>query len=277
MVTIAARAVEPPAGRGRDSSSRLDGAAPQDRTPACDRNTDPLCAGDPVFNDYSVEVVQRIGYDSFTPDSGVLIAKNKDRQTNSCGYGCHAWVIDAHPEDMKRLDFVKAGGERVMRTVADYRQLNDALFHAGLRSGSQYEWSDEPNRLHFYVIDRLADAQGVLSYVVGVRSLDGAGAQARGGAPRRRPRAAAANADAPAFAVTVSNTGAAPATAPAGHTRAPEPAFASDIYRVTVVVEGAGWEADVQNALVAVKAGESARVPVFARARQATPRPRASP
>ena len=73
---------------GRDSSSRLDGDAPQDRTPACDRNADPLCAGDPVFNDYSVEVVQRIGYDSFTPDSGVLIAKNKDKQTNSCGYGC---------------------------------------------------------------------------------------------------------------------------------------------------------------------------------------------
>ena len=36
------------------------------------------CAGDPVFNFYSVEVVQRIGYDSFTPDNGVLIAKNKN-------------------------------------------------------------------------------------------------------------------------------------------------------------------------------------------------------
>ena len=34
---------------------------------------------------------------------------------------------------------------------------------------------------------------------------------------------------------------------------------------MNVVVEGAGWEAGVQNALVAVKAGESARVPVFAR------------
>jgi hypothetical protein len=70
---------------------------------------------------------------------------------------------------------------------------------------------------------------------------------------------------APAFSVTVRNTGAAAATAPAGHTRAPKPTFDSDIYRVSVVVEGAGWEAAVQNALVAVKAGESARVPVFAR------------
>ena len=31
---------------------------------------------------------------------------------------------------------------------------------------------------------------------------------------------------------------------------------------MSVSVEGAGWGADVQNALVAVKAGESARVPV---------------
>jgi len=263
VLTIAARAVEPPAGSWAGLSVRLDGDAPQDRTPVCDRNADPLCAGDPAFNDYSVEVVQRIGYDSFTPDSGVLFAKNKDRQSNSCGYGCHAWVIDAHPEDMKRLDFVKPSGERVMRTIADYRQLNDALFHAGLRSGSFYEWKDEPNRLHFYVIDRLADAQGVLSYVVGVRSLDGAGTQARG-VTAQAPAAAAANATAAAFSVTVTNSGAAPA-AVTGHTGVPATAFASDIYRVSVSVEGAGWEADVQNALVAVKAGDSARVPIFVR------------
>src|SRR5262245_10258469 len=179
VFTIAARAVEPPAGSWAGLIVRLDGEAPQDRTPACDRNADPLCAGDPLFNDYSVEVVQGIGYDSFTPDSGVLVTKNKDKQTNSCGYGCHAWVIDAHPEDMQRLDFVKPNGERVMRTIADYRQVNDALFHAGPRSGSFYEWKDEPNRLHFYVIDRVVDQQGVMSYLVGVRSLDSAGAQTR--------------------------------------------------------------------------------------------------
>jgi M6 family metalloprotease-like protein len=247
VATIVARAVEPGAGSWAGLLVRLDGAAPQDRTPPCDRNADPLCAGDPTFNSYSVEVVQRIGYDSFTPDSGVLITKNKDQQTNSCGYGCHAWVIDAHPEDMRRLDFVKPNGERVMRTVADYRQLNDALFHAGLRSGSQYEWKDEANRLHFYVIDRRVDVNGVMSYVVGVRSLDGAGAQARG-VVARASSTATASATTAAYNVTVNNTGA-----------------AADIYRVSVSVDGAGWEADVQNALVAAKAGESAQVPVFAR------------
>jgi len=265
VVTLAARAVEPRDGQWAGLIAHLDGAAPQDRTPACDRDTDPLCAGDPVFNNYSVEVVQRIGYDSFTPDSGVLIAKNKDRQTNSCGYGCHAWVIDAHLEDINRLDFVKPNGDRVMRTIADYRQLNDALFHAGLRSGSQYEWTDEANRLHFYIIDRLADATGVLSYVIGVRSLDGAGPQVRG-VSATAPATASSAAAAPAFSVTVTNIGSGPATAPTGHTRAQAAAFDSDIYRVTVAVDGAGWQGDVQNALLAVKAGQSAQVPVFAKA-----------
>jgi hypothetical protein len=173
-------------------------------------------------------------------------------------------VIDAHPENINMLDFVRPNGERVMRTVADYRQLNDALFHAGPGSGSQFEWRDDANRLHFYVIDRRLDAAGVLSYVVGVRSLDGAGSQPRGvrlDAPATSP---ASDASA-SFRVTVANTGSAPAGAPAGHPGAPATAFASDIYRVSVTVDGAGWEAAVQNALVAVKAGESAQVPVFAR------------
>ena len=272
VVTIAARAVEPPAGQWAGLVARLDGAAPQDRSPACDRNADPLCSGDPAWNFYTVEVVQRIGYDSFTPDSGVLLAKNKDKQTSSCGYGCHAWVIDARPEDANKLDFVKANGERVMRTIADYRQLNDALFHAGLRSGSQYEWRDEANRLHFYVIDRRADAAGVLSYVVGVRSLDGAGPQIRGVRAEAPATATEGRGALPAFSVSVTNTGAAVSSAPAGHIRAPADAFASDIYRVSVAVDESGggavpsWDAAVPNALVALKPGETAQVPIFATA-----------
>ena len=70
-----------------------------------------------MFNSYSVEVVQWIGYDSFPPDNGVLIAKNKDREGNTCGYNCFTWVIDAHPEDISLPDFVKPDGTRVMRTA----------------------------------------------------------------------------------------------------------------------------------------------------------------
>ena len=262
VATLTARAVEPAPGEWAGLIVKLDGDPPQDRTLPCDRDADPLCAGDPVFNNYSVEAVQRIGYDSFTPDSGVLIAKNKDRQTDSCGYGCHAWAIDAHPKDINLVDFVKPNGDRVMRSMADYRQLNDALFHAGLRSGSQYEWRDEANRLHFYVIERRAGATGVLSYVVAVRSLDGPGPRARG-LKADAPPAARANGGRPSYSVTVTNTGSVPERT-AGQP-APASVFGSDIYRVSVEATGAGWEADVQNALVAVRPGEAARVPVFAR------------
>jgi hypothetical protein len=122
-----------------------------------------------------------------------------------------------------------------MRTIADYRQLNDALFHAGLNSGSQYEWEDTPNRLHFYVIDRDVDAKGILSYTVGVRSLDGGGTEAR----------SVGVAAGPNCSFTVSNTG-----------------KADDIYRLSVSAEGPGWSAQLRNALAAPKPGESQRVEV---------------
>jgi hypothetical protein len=235
--TVTARAVAPLPEELAGVVVALDGDAPQDRTPACDRNADPLCAGDAVFNNYTIEVVQRIGYDSFTPDNGVLMARNKDREGNTCGYNCFTWVIDAHPEDIRMLDFTRPDGTRVMRTVADYRQLNDALFHAGLRSGSQYEWEDAPNRLHFYVVDVRRDPAGILSYVVGVRSLDGAGPQARG-------------------------VSAGAASAAASHPGAAASAFAYDIYRVTAAIDGDGWTADLRNALSAIRPGASSAVPV---------------
>ena len=125
----------------------------------------PLSSGTPNYNFYSLEVVQRMGYDSFTPDNGVLLAKNKDQASSVGGpnaFSVFNWVIDAHPEDIRMLDFKRPDGTPVMRTIADYRQLNDALFHAGLNSGSAFEWTDGPNRLQFYVIDVQRDPRGVL-------------------------------------------------------------------------------------------------------------------
>jgi hypothetical protein len=119
------------------------------------------------------------------------------------------------------------------------------------------------------VIDRVVDA-GILSYVVGVRSLDGAGTQSRG-VRAEAPATAATNATAPSFSVSVTNTGAAPVTVAQPGTAVT--AFASDIYRVSVQVDGAGWDAGLQNALVAVKAGEATRVPVFARRQSASAAP----
>ena len=222
----------------------LDGGAPQDRTPPDDRNAIRSPPGSRSSISIRVEVVQRIGYDSFTPDNGVLLAKNKNGEGNTCGYNCFTWVIDAHPEDIHMLDFRRPNGEPVMRTIADYRQLNDALFHAGLDSGSQYEWEDTPNRLHFYVVDVHKDARGILSYTLGVRSLDGAGSETRGVSISAR-----------GCAFTIANTGAAPPGTDA--------VFDSDIYRLSVSVDGQGWSAQLRNSLAAVRFGESQTVPVY--------------
>jgi M6 family metalloprotease-like protein len=261
VANITARAIDP----GPDSLAgmviNLDGPAPHDRTSPCDPLSDPLCAGAPVFDYYSVEVVQRVGYDSFTPDSGVLIAKNKNKESPSCGYNCFTWVIDAHPEDINTIDFKRPDGTPVMRTIADYRQLNDALFHAGTGSGSACEWEDAANRLHFYVIDRRLDDGGVLSYKVGVRSLDGSGSQKRGVVIV--PRASVTmTGPADRVSFTLNNTGSTRSSR--GHRNSHDASayVVHDIYRLKVGIEGRGWTAQLFNEFSAIPFGESGAVVV---------------
>ena len=137
----------------------LTALGPSDRAPARQRRHQRTFSGRPLYNNCTLEVVQRIGYDSFCPDSGVLLAEDEDREGTSGGpnaLNLFSSVIDAHPEDVDLVDFKRPkSGAPVMRTVADYRRLNDALFHAGLDSGSQYGTRSAPNRLHFYDIDVL--------------------------------------------------------------------------------------------------------------------------
>ncbi|HMT67923.1 MAG TPA: hypothetical protein PKE28_10025, partial [Bacteroidales bacterium] len=213
-----------------------------------DPATDPLSPGKPRFNYYSLEVVQRIGYDSFCPDNGVLMAMNTDGEGSNGGpngFNCFNWVIDAHPEDINMVDYVKPDGEKVMRTVADYRQLNDALFHAGLNSGSEFEYVDTHNRLHFYIIDIHRNEQEILSYTVGVRSLDS---------------------DVVREPVTVSAGKAAQKIAGEGIVE-----FAvsgDDLCRLYAVVTGDGWEVKLFNEIVAPGDGKTVKVPVYVRAKQ---------
>ena len=96
-------------------------------------------------------------------------------------------MIDSHPDDIAHIDFIKPDGTPKMATLGDERQLNDGSFNAGLDSGSSYEWTDERNRLKFYVVDKRTDAQGILHYKVAVKSLDGAGPQTRGVALQAAP------------------------------------------------------------------------------------------
>ena len=266
VAKVTARAVDPLPGTFAGITVTLDGPEPQDRTPEDDPATNPLSSGIPDYDFYSLEVVQRIGNDSYTPDNGVLIAKNKDSMRGRNGgpnaFNSYIWVIDAHPEDIKLVDYVRPNGEKVMRTVADYRQLNDALFHAGLDSGSQFEWKDTPNRLHFYAIDLKKTEEGILSYTLGVRSLDGSGQQERGVSLIGPAEQDMGQPNTPII-FTLTNTGSLAEATPQLHPQDATPYLRADIFRLSVSMEGEGWSAQLLNALAAVESGGSQPVTVY--------------
>lgn len=194
---------------------------------------------------YRIEAVDRVGNDSFAPGHGVLLSKSKNSGTPS------VWLIDPNPDDIGMIDFYRPDGTPVAVVRGDPRQLNDATFHAGTNSGSAYEYVDSFNRLHFYVLDTQRDADGVLTYDIGVRRFDGAGSFERGVALGN----AAKTGQRPGFLATctfpLTNTGAAGTGV-----------FDSDVYRVSATSSDAGWEVNLPNALAAAKAGETVQVPV---------------
>lgn len=192
------------------------------------------------YNNYTVEVVDRVGFDSFTPDSGVLLAKTKNSESAP-----NIWVIDAKPEDIDQVDFVRPDGSEAMYSKGDYRQLSDALFKAGTADGVESEYVDKHNRLHFYILDKEYDEEGALSYRVAVRHMDGAGDFKRGvkttvgksdkGVPGRVAT----------YYMSVTNTG-----------------ESTDIYRLNVDTK-AGWKTMLQHEVIEVEAGQTVDVPVY--------------
>ena len=124
----------------------------------------PKCDGG-NYDQYDIEVVNRQGFDSFLPDHGVLIAKTKNADASP-----FIWVIDAHPKDLKRVDYVAADGTKSYYTVGDYRQLSDAAFHAGTAPGTKNSYVDKANNLAFHVLGTKTK-KGRRIYTVAVRSL----------------------------------------------------------------------------------------------------------
>jgi M6 family metalloprotease-like protein len=265
VATIKARSAIPAASEVQGIRIELS----QDRTPACNISTDPLCAGSSVYNFYSIETVQRIGADSFTPDNGVLLAKNKNAETNTCGYLCFTWVIDANPQNINRVDFNRPDGTPVMRSIADYRQLNDALFHSGTNSGSRYEFVDTANRLHFYILWRTVEANGVVSYRVAVRSLDGRGPQPRGVALSAGTASGTALAGATCtFPLRNTGSGTGPST---GHPENISAFTQADVYRLSASVSGSGYRVVLPNALASTWGGFSTTAQVHVAATASSP------
>ncbi|MDA0173474.1 M6 family metalloprotease domain-containing protein [Solirubrobacter taibaiensis] len=251
----------------------LDGAAPADKNPPCRYHTDPMCEGPwftsatgtgvtAGFNDYTVEVVQQIGSDSFTGGSGVLLGKNKNTNSSCGSFNCQTWYIDANPQDINQVDYVKADGTPVKAPLGDERQTNDGTFHAGTNSGSKSEFKAAANNLHFYILDKRVDADGVNRYKIGVRSTAGTGPQTRGlelATPTRGTAEGLATCTFP-----LKNTGVAasiPSTVhPSGDVNQ---YFTSDIYRLSATASGSGWTAYLKNEFATAKFGETVQVPVY--------------
>ena len=247
----------------------LDGG---DKNPACRYHTNPTCEGPwyttatgttvtPGFNDYTVEVVQQAGSDSYSPGHGVLIGKSKNSNSSCGSFNCFVWYIDSNPQDINQVDYLKADGTPVKATIGDERQTNDGSFNVGLNSGSTYEYKAENNRLHFYVINKRTDADGMLRYTVAVRSLDGSGPQTRGvsvGAATKGTDEGYTTCTFP-----LKNTGAAAATNPALHPQDANAFLGSDVYRLSAGASGTGWTAHLKNALATAKFGETVQVPVY--------------
>ncbi|GAA0924756.1 peptidase M6 [Virgisporangium aurantiacum] len=221
----------------------------------CDVNTDPLCDGR-GYQNYTVEVIDRMGFDSFTPDAGVLLAKTKNQDNAP-----FIWTVDANPQDIDKVDFVKPDGTPQKMTIGDYRQLSDALFHAGVDSGSGFEYVDQANRLHFYVLDLQRDRRGILSYTVAVRSLDGAGPHVRGVKAYPSVTKAPRTGGWAKCVLPVRNTGkAAPVS---GHPEDVTAYVGSDVYRVKAATSARGWTTWVANAVATAKFGQTVPVTVY--------------
>ncbi|MET0449491.1 MAG: hypothetical protein ABW004_13845, partial [Aeromicrobium sp.] len=221
-------------------------------TGTCTRRAQWDCDGG-NFNHYTLEVIDRMGTDSFQPDHGVMIAKTKVRDQNP-----FIWTIDANPQDIDTLDYIRGDGTPIPITRGDQRQLNDALFHAGVNSGSEYEYVDQANGLHFYIEEMRRDDTGLLEYDVAVRSIGNAGPQVRGvdlGA------ATASSIDA-----TTTAGGIAQCTVPLKNTGGAvnDAAANGDIYRISTTIDAAGWAVHTPSAIVTATAGETVNVPVYA-------------
>jgi len=202
------------------------------------------------YDNYTLEVIDQMGTDSFQPDHGVMIAKTKNRDSNP-----FIWAIDANPQNIDTVDYVRPDGTPVMITRGDQRQLNDALFHAGTDSGSEYEYVDEANGLQFYITDMERDDEGLLSYDVAIRSLTSSSTQARGVALGAVANSGSLESGLLGLTVPVTNTGAA----------ASDPIADADIYRVAATIEGeaAGWTVRIPNEILSVGTGATEEVPVY--------------
>ncbi|KYK62112.1 mucin [Drechmeria coniospora] len=230
-----------------------------DLSPACNVSTDVLCDGG-GYENYEMEVIDRMGSDSFQPDAGVMISKTK----NNGNQDPFQWTVDANPQDIDLIDFHRPNGTAVMVSLGDARQLNDALFHAGTRSGSKFDHLDESNGLHFYILNKYRDEAGILSYTVGARPLNNTSKSTHSinltaGKPDTiKYPTETGIALFCTFSLTNNGSYLPGMTSP----QPLLPYLGSEIYRLQVEIEGSGWHVELPNALAVAKFGQSVDINV---------------
>jgi hypothetical protein len=123
---------------------------------------------------------------------------------------------------------------------------------------------DGPNGLHFYVVDKYTDAKGLLHYVLGIQNPAGAGPQTRGVSLAGAPSVTAPSAGGYSNCeFTLTNSGTDAPTDPALHPQDETASFHNDIYRLSAATNGAGWSAQLRNALATARFGQTTTVPVY--------------
>ncbi|NDL57569.1 FIMAH domain-containing protein [Phytoactinopolyspora mesophila] len=207
------------------------------------------CHGNDNYHNYEVEVVDTVGNDSFVPGHGVLIAMTRNNNTFP-----QVWLIDPNPETLDLIDYHRPDGTPVPVLRGDPRQVNNATWHAGTDSDSGFEFVDEHNKLHFYILDTYRDDAGVLLYDVAVRHLDGAGDFGRdvslGGVDTF-----AVGDSTGLLRLPLTNNG-----------EAGQDLYSADVYRLSASVDEDGWDVWLPYEVKAVNAGQTAPAYVYAAA-----------
>jgi M6 family metalloprotease-like protein len=204
------------------------------------------CPDGTSWTDFTMEVVDRVGNDSFTAGHGVLLAQNQPQGSPQ------EWIVDANPANINRIDYYRPDGTPVPVVRGDPRQLDDGTFHAGTGSGSSYEYVDEPNNMHMYVLDASRDADGALTYDVAVRNLEASGPYERGARLGRAGQHPVGDGTT-LVTVPLKNTG-----------EAGDGVFGSDVYRISASVVGRGWDVSLPYEVTAVAAGGTLPVSAYA-------------
>ena len=122
----------------------------------------------------SFEVVNRVGFDSFLPDRGVLVDIN-DVETGFNGDLPHIYTIDSHPDPYLGIEYWDpCTGEPVIYGFWDYRQLDDATFdlNAPGDEGEVDMMWDNSTHILMQVLSTRTDSYGVLSYEIAVSLAD---------------------------------------------------------------------------------------------------------